>query len=203
MDTNAFWAYAGEADKSIERVIFETEIRCKDGTIKHAAWRGQWSISEKTLFCIVHDTTEQKQVEQALRTSEAQLKDILESLPAGVLITTDSYTVEFANAASRRLLARSETNIIGQPVESLMTKDFPNIFLAWKKNDRIAARADGSFLPVETHTEEIALGGKTSNCCCLSTKVRSMTWNEQNKNSLRWLHTICARLLLPCATWWF
>ncbi len=153
-------AYAGEADKSIERVVFETEIRCKDGTIKHAAWRGQWSISEKTLFCIVHDTTEQKQIEQALRTSEGQLKDILESLPAGVMIMTDSNKVEFANAASRRLLARKKTDIIGQPVENLFVKDFPEHLSRLGENDKIITLADGSHLPVETHAEEIVLGGQ-------------------------------------------
>lgn len=157
---NRILAYAAESDKSIERVIFETEIRCKDGTTKHAAWRGQWSISEKTLFFIVHDTTEQKQIEQTLRTSEGQLKKILESLPAGVLILTDFNTVEFANAASRRLLARNETNIIGQPIENLFVKNFPEHLSRLEENDRIAARADGSFLPVETHTEEIGLSGQ-------------------------------------------
>ncbi len=154
-------AYAGEADKSIERVIFETEIRCQDGSIKHAAWRGQWSISERTLFCIVHDMTEQKQVEQALRTSERQLKEILESLPAGVLIMTDSNTVEFANAASRRLLGRGETHIIGESVEKLFQQEFPAHLSRLDQNDRITVRADGSLLPVETHSDTIELGGQT------------------------------------------
>lgn len=153
-------AYAGEADKSIERVTFETEIRCQDGSIKHAAWRGQWSISEKTLFCIVHDITEQKQVEQALRTSERQLKEILESLPAGVLIMTDSNTVEFANAASRRLLGRDESQIIGQSEEKLFVQEIPAHLWRLDQKDRITARADGSLLPVETHSDTIELGGR-------------------------------------------
>ncbi len=152
--------YANEADKSIEKVMFETQISCKDGSTKHAAWRGQWSISEKTLFCIVHDMTEQKQIEQALRASEQQLKEILETLPAGVVIMTHSGIIEFANAAAERLLLRDKQSIVGQSTDSLFSADFPAQQNRLDLNDRIVCRADKSSIPVETHTQRIELGGQ-------------------------------------------
>lgn len=153
--------YAAEADQSIEKVTFETTIRCKDGTIKHAAWRGQWSISEKTLFCIVHDMTEQKEVEQALRASEKQLKDILETLPAGVLITNSKGNVEFANACSRQLLMREEAAIIGEATKTLFITEFPLHQSRLSNDDRLLRRSDGALIPVEIHTDSIELGGQS------------------------------------------
>ncbi|MCC7526994.1 MAG: PAS domain S-box protein [Candidatus Melainabacteria bacterium] len=152
--------YAQEADQSIEKVTFETTIRCKDGTIKHAAWRGQWSISEKTLFCIVHDMTEQKQVETALRASEKQLKAILETLPAGVLIMDDCGKVEFANASSRQLLMMEETAIKGQSTESLFITVFPLYQSRLSDKDRLLRRNGGAPVPVEVHTDSLELGGQ-------------------------------------------
>lgn len=154
------FAYASEADKSIEKVIFETEIQCADGTTKHAAWRGQWSISEKTLFCIVHDMTEQKQIEQALRSSEKQLKDILQMLPAGVMIMDNSGAIEFVNSAARRLLGFEEQKIVGQSLDKFFSEDFPEHQSRLVSNDRIALRPDGTQIPVETHTDNIDLAGQ-------------------------------------------
>lgn len=153
------FAYASETDKSIEKVIFETDIQCADGAIRHAAWRGQWSISEKTLFCIVHDMTEQKQLEQTLRSSEKQLKDILQTLPAGVLILDSSGKIEFANSSAKRLLIIDEEKLVGQMLGQFFCESFPDGQRRLVSNDRLAMRSDGCRTPVETHTDDIELGG--------------------------------------------
>jgi PAS domain S-box-containing protein len=150
--------YAKEADKSIEKVVFEAKIRCKDGSIKTTAWRGQWSISEKTLFCIVHDMTEQKQIEESLRASEQQLKQILEHLPAGILLMNQEGVIEFANVAARSDFGCDSQTIIGKTVDEFVTDEFPARQLKLGLNDRLIIKTDGRTLPVETHCEPIVLG---------------------------------------------
>lgn len=151
-------SYADAAEKSIERVIFETEIRCQNATIKHAMWRGHWSISDKTLFCIVHDMTEEKLMERTLRESEKRLKDILEFLPAGVLIASQTGVVEFANAASRVALGYSAVDPAGENIADLFT-EFPQYQVRLHRRDELAVRLDGARTPVEVHKEMIELAG--------------------------------------------
>ncbi len=43
---------------------FETSIETKDGRKRTGLWSVYWSESEKQLFCIVHDLTESKQIEE-------------------------------------------------------------------------------------------------------------------------------------------
>src|SRR5262249_41439030 len=44
-------------------VNFENRIKRKDGTAVDALWSAQWSEEEKTFFCVAHDITGRKQIE--------------------------------------------------------------------------------------------------------------------------------------------
>lgn len=90
--------------QSIDKVIFESQLRAKDGSLLDVVWTGHWSASEGGLFCIVHDISQQKLAEKAIRLSEQRLRDILESLPAAVLVADDRNQIEFANRAATNLL---------------------------------------------------------------------------------------------------
>ncbi len=42
---------------------FENKIKHKNGTLVDMVWTAQWSAQEKTLFCVAHDVTERKKIE--------------------------------------------------------------------------------------------------------------------------------------------
>ncbi len=42
---------------------FENKIKHKDGSLIDMVWTAQWSNQEKTLFCVAHDVTERKKIE--------------------------------------------------------------------------------------------------------------------------------------------
>lgn len=90
--------------QSIDKVVFESQLRAADGSQLDVVWTGHWSASEGGLFCIVHDISQQKLVEKAIRLSEQRLRDILESLPAAVLVADNADRIEFANRAATGLL---------------------------------------------------------------------------------------------------
>jgi PAS domain S-box-containing protein len=52
--------------RTLDRVALESQLRKKDGETIHVSWTGFWSATEATLFCIIHDVSEQKRLD-ALR----------------------------------------------------------------------------------------------------------------------------------------
>jgi len=77
--------YSRKTNKSYD--LIETPLRNIDGT-----------ISKLTIF---RDITERKLVEDALRTSEKQLREIFESMADGVYLVSEDYEVEFMNRILR------------------------------------------------------------------------------------------------------
>lgn len=60
-------------NKSLARIrnqksgSFENRILKGDGMLADCQWSGHWSDSENTLFCVVHDVTERRQIERLRR----------------------------------------------------------------------------------------------------------------------------------------
>ena len=50
--------------KSREEVAFETKVRKQSGGFIDMLWSVNWSESDRTLFCVCHDITDRKRVEQ-------------------------------------------------------------------------------------------------------------------------------------------
>jgi PAS domain S-box-containing protein len=63
------------ARANAEAVLIECKVKTAGGGIKEMLWSAYWSDSEQSLFCTVHDLTEQKQVERA----KAQFLDMISS----------------------------------------------------------------------------------------------------------------------------
>jgi PAS domain S-box-containing protein len=69
---------------------FENRVKTKTGQIIELLWSAYWSESEMSLFCIVHDISEQKQIErikkQFLSMISSDLKRPLSSISAAVSV---------------------------------------------------------------------------------------------------------------------
>jgi|AGTN01.2.fsa_nt_gi PAS domain S-box len=50
--------------KSTQTVEIETAVKCKNGTLKDALWRVNWSNEVQQHVCVVHDVTELKKIER-------------------------------------------------------------------------------------------------------------------------------------------
>lgn len=92
------------AAKSIDKLVFESKLRKKDGYLLDIVVTGHWSARESGLFCIAHDITQQKLVERMVRLSEQRLRLTLEALPAGVLVARENGKIEFANRCAAQWL---------------------------------------------------------------------------------------------------
>src|SRR5712691_7599900 len=68
---------------------------------------------------IVHDLTQRKRVERALRTSEARWRSIIKSAVDGIIVINSRGRIEAFNPAAELLFGYQETEIIGRNVDIL------------------------------------------------------------------------------------
>src|SRR5712691_10747384 len=73
---------------------------------------------------IARDITEQKQVEQALRSSEARWRAIIESAVDGIVVIDARGHVEAFNRAAERLFGYPADDVIGRNVKMLMSAPY-------------------------------------------------------------------------------
>lgn len=104
--------------KSIDKIVFECQLRRKDSSLIDVIWTAHWSASDGGLFCIVHDITERKRAEQLLADSELRLRRTLESLPVGVLIIEQDGKIEFSNGAACKMFGSSSSELQRFSLES-------------------------------------------------------------------------------------
>ncbi|HEY9786292.1 MAG TPA: ATP-binding protein [Candidatus Obscuribacterales bacterium] len=108
-----------QAKESISAIVknkvassFEARIKRKDGSLLDTLWSAHWSDLEKSIFCVVHDISEQKEAERMkqevvamithdLRTPLTTLLTFMEMLEQGALVELDEKTERLLTNAQR------------------------------------------------------------------------------------------------------
>lgn len=122
---------------------------------------------------IARDITESKQVERALRTSEARWRAIIESAVDGIVVIDAHGTIEAFNAAAERLFGYHEHEVRGQNVKVLMPlpyREEHDQYLARYLETGVqkvigigrevtGQRKDGSTFPVRLSVGELSIEG--------------------------------------------
>ena len=153
---------------SIDKIVFECQLRRKNGEVIDVVWTGHWSASDGGLFCIVHDITERKRAEKLVKNNEIRLQLTLEGLPAGVLISQSGGKIEFANSEASRLLGFGSGELEALQMEkAIANRQFANNEELSPQSAYAAARVkatgrrkDGSEFPVEISESKIDLAGE-------------------------------------------
>src|SRR6266568_3462536 len=124
---------------------------------------------------VLHDVTERKQVEEALRESQAQLTGIIQSAMDTIVTVDDQQRIVLFNAAAEKMFRCSASDAVGQSIERFIPQRFRSqhaghirrfgetgvtsrgmgtLGALW------AARADGEEFQIEASISQIETRGK-------------------------------------------
>src|SRR5213596_1274477 len=124
---------------------------------------------------VLHDVTERKQVEEALRESQAQLTGIIQSAMDTIVTVDDQQRIVLFNAAAEKMFRCSASDAVGQSIERFIPQRFRSqhaghirrfgetgvtsrgmgtLGALW------AARADGEEFQIEASISQIVTRGK-------------------------------------------
>jgi PAS domain S-box-containing protein len=131
--------------------------RKKDGTIIDVEVRGHWIQFEgrQVRFILVHDITDQRRTEEALRASEAKNRSLIENLDVQVFLKDSKLRYVAANRRFCDAVGRTESEIIGhtdfdlypQSVASKHQADDERVLNRGERVEQEAAReVDGNLL---------------------------------------------------------
>jgi hypothetical protein len=117
-DIPLFRALQGESVRHVEMMIIP-----KGGTARTLLANGQAIVTQdgKKLGAVVvmHDITEQKQIETMLRDREAQLQGIFQTIPDGIVTVDRSGQIISANPAAEVILKLTRSDITGRAYNDL------------------------------------------------------------------------------------
>lgn len=148
---------------------FESRVTRADGSDINILWSVQWSDPDDSFFCVAHDITERKAAEQVIKEAEARLRQILESLPVGLMMVDLDGNVVLSNRTFEEVFSYKLSDIEGRKIESILT-DSRNrkVNIAYimenalgRAHECLAEKLDGTEVPVEISFREIeTLDGK-------------------------------------------
>ncbi len=138
---------------------FENRTIRKDRSEVSVLWSAFWSETERSMFCVAHDITERKQAEDALRASEARVRQIIDSMPVGMMVIDRRGIIESLNPSMEKIFGYGRQELVGQHLMTLFAHapdEDPEAFMrnVYEKslgrvNEREAVRQNGEPFPTE------------------------------------------------------
>src|SRR5258707_5585024 len=126
------------------------------------------------LFAVVEDITQRKQEESARRYSDERYRIVVETASDAVVSIDESSTILFVNPATSRIFGYDASELVGQPLTTLMPDymrelhkagfkrylDTAERHINWQGTELIALRKDSEEFPVEVSFGELAINGR-------------------------------------------
>ncbi|HEX7775601.1 MAG TPA: PAS domain S-box protein [Parvibaculum sp.] len=166
--------YRTTGERRIIGIGREVQGRRKDGSVFPMYLSvGEGSFAGEAMFVgIIHDITDRRQKEQALREREARLSSILETVPDAIVIIDDRGKIESFSPAAERLFGYAFEDVFGQNVNILMPQPYRSEHDAYLSRYLVTGekhiigigrvvvgrRKDGATFPMELAVGEISVG---------------------------------------------
>lgn len=93
---------------------FESRVIRKDGTEHKFSWSAHWSSKEQSMFMVAHDIAQRKMVEEAIKTSEARVRSIIDQMLVGLLLLTPKGIIESVNPRTQTMFGFKAEEIVGR-----------------------------------------------------------------------------------------
>lgn len=102
------------AEKGTASFGFENRVRRKDGTSVNVLWSAYWSEKERSMFCVAHDITQRKLVEEAIKASEARIRSIIDHMLVGLILITPKGIIESVNPRTQTIFGYKAEELVGR-----------------------------------------------------------------------------------------
>ena len=168
-------SYHDTGEKKIIGVGREVVGRRKDlSTFPMYLSVGEGELDGERIFVgIIHDLTDRKLADDAVKEREARLHSILETVPDAIVLIDENGTVESFSSAASRLFGYSSDAVVGKNVKMLMPSPYREKHDGYLAHYRdtgerkvigkgrivVGLRSDGSTFPMELAVGEV-LGQK-------------------------------------------
>jgi PAS domain S-box-containing protein len=116
------------------KVNFENRVKKRDGALVNVLWSADWSEKDRALFCVAHDITQRKLVEEAIRANEARIRNIIAHMMVGLIIINKEGFIESLNPRTESMFAARSNELVGRHIMSLFADS--QIFSVNDPNDR-------------------------------------------------------------------
>jgi PAS domain S-box-containing protein len=177
----------------------EKRYRRKDGTLlwvrNNVALIPGIADAAPFLFAVVEDIAQRKQEESARRYSEERYRIVVETASDAVVSIDESSTILFVNHATSRIFGYDASELIGQPLTTLMPDymrelheagfkrylDTAERHINWQGTELIALRKNSEVFPVEVSFGELAINGRR----LFTGFIRDITERKRAEEALR------------------
>jgi PAS domain S-box-containing protein len=100
--------------------VVDGRFRCKDGSWKWLSWRSMPVPEEGLIYAVARDVTREREVVDALRTSEERYRNLVESAPDGIFTVSSEGILTSMNPAFQALTGRTQEEWVGRRLDSLV-----------------------------------------------------------------------------------
>jgi len=169
-------------------VSFENRYRCKDGSYRTLLWNSTPVVSEGLVYGAAHDITERNK-------SDERLRSLMESAPDAMIVVAEDGRIVLANAQTETLFGHARTELLQQPVETLIPERFrarhpedvarylsaPSVRAMGTGQEFFGLRRDGSEFPAEIGLSPMRSDGGLH----VVAAIRDVTERRRNEDALR------------------
>lgn len=149
--------------KGNEVTNFENRYRCKDGSYRWLLWSSRPMPESQLIYASARDTTERKESEEALVSSQQMFERLFESAPDATILVDRSGAILRVNTQTETLFGYGRGELVGRSLEMLMPERYraghgrqlSGYFAAPRARamgaglELFACRKDGSEFPVD------------------------------------------------------
>ena len=114
--------------------------------------------SGRGIWVVGRDVTGARAAENALRRSEAGLRELIERAPDGILVVSDG-VVRSSNLRAAELFACPEAELVGTGISELLPSVSPDA-AAFERTETQAVRLDGAMFPAAVSAAAIEIAGE-------------------------------------------
>jgi len=118
-----------------DTIAFENRYRCRDGSYRWLLWNATALAEDGLIYCVAHDVTERKQVEAALRESEARFRTMADSAPVLLWIAETDGRCTFFNRSWLEFTGRCIEDELDEGwLEAVHPDDQPNFLQTYHQS---------------------------------------------------------------------